>query len=316
MRALAAALLAGSAALADTSGASSTIHPARLKPVKEFRIPGGFGRFDLSGDGRFLSNLSGNTLTLFSTAGGQKLCELDTDHERGVHDSALSYDGSLYATLGNDAVVKIWNLRTGKEIGSFATGAGYSCSAAFTRDGKYLLADDGKRSGLVIWDVSGNREEKRHNVCGTSYTFISPNGRYAVVSAGRTNIVDLRTGALVKEIAPQTLATFAMSPDSKRVAGRDMDGRLRVWDLETGAELTRSSVEAAGLAYTPDGRYLAVTSGDGRVRFLETRSMKEAHVVRLEDVEEGAGKVYYQLAFTRDGRMVAAEQSGKILVLR
>src|SRR5262249_29210014 len=65
--------------------------------------------------------------------------------------------------------------------------------------------------------------------------------------------------------APGYANVMAWAPDSRRLAvGGLLDKRMSVWDVQTGLRLPGPADQMGGtqgLAYSPDGRYLAVARG-------------------------------------------------------
>jgi WD40 repeat protein len=60
----------------------------------------------------------------------------------------------------------------------------------------------------------------------------------------------------------------ALSPDARWLATGDEKGRLRLWDLRTGEQMGDRDVYGAvvsALAFSPDGRHLAVLLSDERL---------------------------------------------------
>jgi WD40 repeat protein len=107
------------------------------------------------------------------------------------------------------------------------------------------------------------------------------------------------------------IRAVAVSPDGKRVASVNMNGRVGVWDAATGRQLHELAGSEAGegcLAFSPDGRYLATGgqldsrtgSGEYRVRLWEVRTGKER--ARFPAQEDSI----MQVAFTPEGTRVVA----------
>ena len=76
---------------------------------------------------------------------------------------------------------------------------------------------------------------------------------------------------------------------------------------------TGHTAHVGGLARQPGGALLATGSDDGTVRWWDLVASREVHGLRLGP----AGTKIHQVAFTPDGRFVAAAQSnGTICILR
>jgi WD40 repeat protein len=69
-----------------------------------------------------------------------------------VADLALSDDGALVARGGDDGVLRLWDVTTGRELGAFDWGLGPVYAAAFAPDGM-TIAVGGRDFRVVIWDV-------------------------------------------------------------------------------------------------------------------------------------------------------------------
>jgi WD40 repeat protein len=142
---------------------------------------------------------------------------------------------------------------------------------------------------------------------------LSPDGRALAVTRpdGAVELQVAATGALARPaLRPgvESPARLAFSPDGTELAG--INGRtVTIWSLRDGTAhdfflpLGLAGHEAGGLAFSPDGRLLAVTAPDGQIMLLRTTFPITATSLA------GAGPTC-DLAFSPDGRYLAAATPG------
>ena len=123
-------------------------------------------------------------------------------------DVAISPDGKVLATAGNEGAIKLWDANTGLELASINGHDGKVKHVAYSPDGK-TLASASFDWTAKLWDVSSlpsppSPDEQR------------PRGPLATI----------RTGELVR------LNSLAVSPDSKTLVAAGTPGHfLTLWDI-------------------------------------------------------------------------------------
>jgi WD40 repeat protein len=169
-----------------------------------------------------------------------------------VNSVAFSHDGSMLATTGDDGALCVWDPRTGTELQSVDHGDGIVVAPAFSPDDRLVAAaweSDGDGDGgnfVEIRDVASGRVVQRLgpflSVRSAGISF-SPDGRRIVMpTAGATIVADVRTGdePLSLTVGDDDIATDAdWSPDGRWIATSHGDGTVRVFDAETGTQLYR-----------------------------------------------------------------------------
>ena len=151
---------------------------------------------------------------------------------------------------------------------------------AFTPDGRTLVSSD-FGGGVIVWDVARGRvsEELSAHRGPVWALAVSPDGRtlYSAGDDGRMILWDLardrrlvRSFALRQEFEDiQTPRGIAVSPDGETLAFTERGGTVEL--LDTATLQRRRSVQAiqgfaAAVAFSPDGRLLAVGGEGGRSR--------------------------------------------------
>jgi WD40 repeat protein len=141
---------------------------------------------------------------------------------------AFSSDGSTLASGSFDNTIKLWDVKTGKELQTL-TGHSYSVtSVAFSSDGS-TLASGSDDETIKLWDVNTGKE--LHTLTGHSYSATS----------------------------------VAFSSDGSTVASGSDDETIKLWDVKTGKELhtlTGHSYSVNSVALPSDGSTLASRSSD------------------------------------------------------
>lgn len=107
-------------------------------------------------------------------------------HTQGyVEGLAFTPDGSKLVTGADDGTVRVWDLKTGKELQRLVTdGAGVD-TVAITNDGRYVLAGSSDRT-IVTWDIlTGDKIATLHSDSPVMHRFaLSPDNRMILSGGG------------------------------------------------------------------------------------------------------------------------------------
>lgn len=208
-----------------------------------------------------------------------------TGHTGAINSIAFSPDSQLLAAASRDNTVILWNVaHAPRRIATLTVPE--AAAVAFSPDGKTLAAVGGNSSNgtLGLWDISNPaapaRLEMRTGVYYPDAVAFSPDGRLLVTASGtitgnNNGTVTGRTRTTLWDIANlRSLRPIANVP---------------VWDGD------------GGLAFSPDGRTLALSLGHDGALWDIANPARPRHLVTLV----GHTDDITAMAFSPDGRTLA-----------
>ncbi|MCY4401729.1 MAG: WD40 repeat domain-containing protein [Candidatus Poribacteria bacterium] len=257
-----------------------------------------------------------------------ELLKTSTDPNREVYSIKYSSDGKIISTVGlstrshitNSHKARLWNVKTGRFLGSFAG----HFSIAFSPDGT-ILATGGRFSQVCLWEIRrgelyliGDRlatfTEHTENV--TSVAF-SPDGK--VLASGSQDktiqIWDMDTRTHLKTFTghDEGVTDVVFSPDGTTLASGSEDGTIRLWNVNSDG-LVLPPIEGAGhitsLDYSPDGGILASGTEDGNaIHIWEAKTGEKLHTFT------GHTQRVNDVVFSTDGTtLVSVSDDGTVLL--
>lgn len=243
-------------------------------------------------------------------------------HHGWVRACAISPDGTLFASAGQDRKLKLWDAATGVELASIDAHVAPVRACCFSPDGTRLAtaATDGT---LKLWDAAAGTElaafaAHTEKAKGVEQLAFSPDGSRLVSSSDGsvTKLWDTATGrALI--VLEGRRAVF--SPDGTRIVtvcrggtGGERHGQLHVWEAAKGTKLaTFPGIGSDILAcdFAPDGSRVAAATDDGILRLLDPAS--GAELAQLL----GHWTLLFACRFSPDGsRLVTGGYDGSVVL--
>jgi RNA polymerase sigma factor (sigma-70 family) len=287
----------------------------------------GWCRLVFSRDGKRLVSIGNSRLVRLwdtETGEGRDALNLAPGTDR---DLAVSADGKLLATSDSQGnTIRLWDLRTGKELRQIANDPPAS-ALAFSPDDKILAAGGERQEGktlisspIRLWDVNSGRELRRlsGHVFGVSALAFSPDGK-RLVSGGIGSVLRVWDVATGKDLLPfaehqSYVNSVAFSPDGRSLATGGLDGAIRLWEPKSGkpARLFEEGHRERvwHVAFVADGRSLTSSGNDGSIRFWDTATGHQTgQIMQSEERNSGA------FAYSPDGHTLAVGQKGSVRLL-
>lgn len=235
----------GQALLWDSSGAAKAqSYPAQLDTVESVAF---------RKDGKsLLIGADDNKVRYVPDTGGKDSSLLDSHNGRVQAVAFSPKDDTIFISGGMDKIVKVWDMKSVKNVINFDQSEAGITGLAFLSNGVQFVGSsmDGR---LYWWGV--NYDEKKNAYSGYHFRTIGAHngGVFALsasadgkrmVTGGADHAVcvwDINSGGQIRayrDATTQPIYAVALSPDGKTAVGGGREGLIFVWDVEANKLLT------------------------------------------------------------------------------
>lgn len=227
---------------------------------------GWIGGLAYAPDARILASggADGTVRLLDLTTQGERILKGHRDHVSAV---AFSPDGARLVSASFDQTARLWDVAAGEEIATLKGHRGVVTSAAFTPDGKHL-ATGSIDATVIVWDVTTLRPVQ--------------------------TITNHRSWVNAVAFAPGGSLATASSDNTVRLWDKGEQG----WSEQQ--RFTFPEGEVRSLAFSPDGKTLAIGVRYGTLKILDVPGKKIIGSFKVHAADVWA------VAFSPDGRTLAS----------
>jgi WD40 repeat protein len=258
-------------------------------------------------------------------------------HEYAVTSVAVTADGRLAATGGQDKTVRLWDLTSGECVRVVEGLPSYVNAVGLSTDAERVLA--ATRSGAVEqWSVrtgeavgpaaqegsadsvpgfgGWNRQPDRIRDNGVRAAHFSPDGRHVLIGAADSvvRLWDMAGSRCLQAMAGHShdLRTVFVSADGRSAASGGVDPSVRLWDTTTGQcrhVLDGHTQPVSAVCLSADGRF-ALSSGAYDDRTIRLWNTATGACLGVIDHLPAVARV---LRFTTDGRFaISGDEDGAL----
>jgi WD40 repeat protein len=200
-----------------------------------------------------------------------------------------SPDGEQFATASLDGTVRIWDAANGETV-SILRHADVVDDLDWSPDGSRLVTAS-QDDTVQVWDLAANSSNELHNPEKYRFSSLSwsPDGDRIVGSSQRDlvaviwNVDSGERTVLDQGDLNCYLSSPSWSPEGDRfitgcIKREAKDTPARIWDAETGAELTPIESEDGNslvVGWSPDGRSIAIAYSETVIHVVDSESFEE-----------------------------------------
>jgi serine/threonine protein kinase len=232
-------------------------------------------------------------------------------HEGKVHCVAISPNGRLVLSGGQDQAVYLWDVLSLKKVRLLHGHTDVVRCVAFAPDGRTAVSG-GSDCALFLWDVETGHQLARFKGQTTeaATAAFSPDGKF-VLTGGKDQglyLWDVATrrylrqlGGVVRGRHFDAVTSVAFAPDGARAVSVSLDKTMRLWNIQTGRELRcfEGHIDQVNcVAYSPDGLHL---TSAGRASIVRLWGVVSGEEIRWFEGHTGS---VHGVAFSPGGRQI------------
>jgi WD40 repeat protein/tRNA A-37 threonylcarbamoyl transferase component Bud32 len=286
----------GTLTVAALDGVISTWDPAtRKEQAAAWKLDGQAAALAYAPGGATLAVAGANGIIFLRDARSGTLLSRLQGYAAGTYSLAYSPDGKLLAAGYESGPIMLWDPRNRTVESTLRGHHGRVYALSYAADGS-ALASRGQDGFVKLWRMHTEGARWTLRAAGTAK---AETGLAAVLGA-------MKIPALLRGAAH----AVAFSPDGKLLATGHLDGRIELWDPETGEAkgiLPTLHGGVCALAFHPRGEMLAAGSHQGGLRLYNV--IKKSELANLAGPPGRVGGV----AFSPDGDvLVSGGADGKL----
>lgn len=228
-------------------------------------------------DGRIVSAGLDRNVRIWSAEGESKM--IFAGHQQYLACAAVTRSGSLIASGGFDATVRLYDPQAGVAGAVLNGHEGNVQALAFSGDGS-VLASGGDDLSIRLWDMETKTLKAKwpgHSATVEALAWSPKDDR--LVSGGADGLLRFwspdGTAAVVPSRSPK-VKSIGFSADGRWLAAGGTDGTVRVWNAasrtEAAAQEKAHINTVYGVAFSPDGSLLATASFDRTIRLWKVET--------------------------------------------